>query len=210
MVVWKQIKVMFFLGVMGIMMLHNALPHVHHAHESHGEVTTKAKNYGHAHGHAHHHGHQHINHHTGVLTDYHLSAQANQQVYQPSDAQVDHDHSRNAGHQPDAPDKHYSDQLANRHSDEQDNEDDPRGFLFSLLLDNHSHSFHTHEIIQLAKPGNHYILDKHVHDRVVFDFHRSFLEFENQYLHRFSLFKQAYYDNPLSLDSPLRGPPSIG
>ncbi|RKZ58122.1 MAG: hypothetical protein DRQ44_15035 [Gammaproteobacteria bacterium] len=166
--IWKQIKVMFFLGVMGIMMLHNALPHMHHTHESHGEVTTKAKRHHHAHGHAHH-----------------------------------------PEHQPDTQDRQYAHQLANHHSDEQDDQDGPRGFLLSFILDNHSHSFHTHEIIQLAKPGNHYILDKHVLDRVVSDSHQSFREFENQDLHRFSLFKRANYDDPLSLDSPLRGPPSI-
>lgn len=181
---------MFFLGVMGLMMLHNALPHVHHSHESHGEVASKAKHNHHAHGHAHHHGHQHHNQHSTQHVDDHSSQKAEQSSHEQS--------------------ADRSDQLTNHHSDEQDNGDDAQGFLLSFLLDNHSHSFHTHEIIQLAKPGNQYLLDKHVPDSVVLDSPQPVLEFENQFLHRFSLFKQAYSDDPFSLDSPLRGPPSIG
>jgi len=188
--IWKQIKVSFFLGVMGIMMLHNALPHLHHSHETDGAVSTKRKHHHQTHDQTHHHSHKQIYHQS--VDD--LADHSSQTADHPSQEQS-MDHSR---------------QFINHHSDEQEEEDDTHGFLLGFLLNNHSHSFHTHEFLRLAKAGNQYVLDKHQPERVVLDSYRSFPEYENPYLHRFSLFRPAYYDDPLSLNSPLRGPPSLG
>lgn len=53
--VHKQIKAMFLLIIISVMMLHNAVPHVHHLHEGHEVISGSTEH--------HHHGHEHSHHH---------------------------------------------------------------------------------------------------------------------------------------------------
>ena len=52
----KQIKAAFLLGVIGVMVLHQALPHVHHAPNEDTQSVSHAEYH---HGHTHHHPHHH-------------------------------------------------------------------------------------------------------------------------------------------------------
>lgn len=52
----KQIKAMFLLIIISVMMLHHAIPHVHHMHDGHEVISVSS-------GHHHHHGHEHSHHH---------------------------------------------------------------------------------------------------------------------------------------------------
>lgn len=46
---------MFLLGIIGVMMLHNAVPHVHHLHEGHETISGSLEYHHHSHEHGHHH-----------------------------------------------------------------------------------------------------------------------------------------------------------
>jgi zinc transporter ZupT len=49
---YKQIKALFFLGIFGLLLLHQLLPHLHHQHHSH-EVIAHGANHSHHHDDSH-------------------------------------------------------------------------------------------------------------------------------------------------------------
>lgn len=50
----SQIPALFLLGVFLILLVHNAVPHVHHSHESTGKISLVADHDDHSHNHEHH------------------------------------------------------------------------------------------------------------------------------------------------------------
>jgi Family of unknown function (DUF6769) len=139
----RQLAAIFFLNVIIIMMLHDALPHVHHFHGKIGEVSEYTET------------------------------------------------------------RHDSQEYDNHHSDEQDS-------LLSSLLDTHLHFFHTHEFVPLTKGSNLYSINKAFPVLAIVETYDLLPESEKHNLHRYTLFKQAFYNNPFLLNCSLRAPPSLG
>jgi hypothetical protein len=180
---WKQIMALFFMGVTCIMMLHNALPHVHHTHEAYGSGLPAADH--------EHHYHDHAIQHSGLHSE------------QNGGYHSDHD----ARHTPNEAHLHHAERSVIHSSDAQANDADPNEMLFSFRFDNHSHSFHSHESLQLRLEENNYSISNRQPTILASVLFCNNLEYENQSKHRFALFKQVYYENPVTLNPTLRGPP---
>jgi len=155
---WKQILASFLLCVIGMMILHSAFPHIHHAHETADGIAKYTDHY-----------------------------------YHPDEQHDRHSH-----------------EDASYHEHDQDSKNDEPGSLLSFLLNNHSHTFHNHEYIQIANAGSHYSVDEYVPVAAILAIYYSSLKYDNQSFHRYSLFKRTWYDNPSLVNCSLRGPPSLG
>ncbi|PCH72296.1 MAG: hypothetical protein COB98_11930 [Flavobacteriaceae bacterium] len=83
-------------------------------------------------------------------------------------------------------------------------------FSLNFLLENHLHAVHSHEFIQLVKRNTRFVLKKQVLTQAIFEAqialdvrHVNLPKINENYLN-------SYYNTPLIVNTPLRGPPLLG
>ncbi|MBL4745811.1 MAG: hypothetical protein JKY08_05535 [Flavobacteriaceae bacterium] len=83
-------------------------------------------------------------------------------------------------------------------------------FSLNFLLDNHLHAVHTHDFLQLVKRNTRFVLKKQVLSTTLFVHQINVEEHCVKPLLTFENYLNSYYNTPLIVNAPLRGPPQLG